>query len=149
MCCKVVGKYNSTGFLLAYTKLLLGLVFGQGWRLRSSVRKLQRSQSHIMTTYYVFLWVISALNLLRCAVQLGQAQLVNNALWNGFLIFARFGAVSKHHHPGSACFPSYFLRAGTSTLTSCPLLSIVLFILRTPCFQKGPYLLLRCFASAM
>lgn len=48
-----------------------------------------------MTTYYVFLWVISALNLLRCAVQLGQAQLANNALWNGFLLLARFGAELK------------------------------------------------------
>ena len=70
---------------------VLFLVF-LGWNLRTSLRKLQRSQSHIMTTYYVFLWVVSVLNIVRCFVQMAEVEERSPVLWNVLWLMTRFGA---------------------------------------------------------
>ena len=72
------------------------LAVGQGWRLRPSLRKLQRSQSQIMASYYGFLWVVALLNGLRCIVQMlegfsGEHLVVWNILW----MLTRFGALQQ------------------------------------------------------
>lgn len=38
-------------------------------KVKGSVRKLVSSRSHIMSTYYGFLWIVCALNILRVLVQ--------------------------------------------------------------------------------
>ncbi len=63
----------------------------QASRLSASMRKLRRSQSHIMTTYYAFLWIISALQLLRFAVQAGEGT-SHATLWNLLWLLTRHGA---------------------------------------------------------
>ena len=75
-----------------------------GWRLLPSVRKLQRSQSHIMTTYYGFLWGVSLLNLMRCIALVAEdlqpsgdkylPPLLLNDLW----LLTRFGAHIPSHN---------------------------------------------------
>jgi hypothetical protein len=40
-------------------------------KVKGSVRKLVGSRSHIMSTYYGFLWIVCALNILRVLVQVG------------------------------------------------------------------------------
>ena len=66
----------------------------QASRLSASMRKLRRSQSHIMSTYYAFLWVISALQLLRFAVQVGEGG-SHPTLWSLSWLLTRFGALQK------------------------------------------------------
>ena len=73
---------------------VLFLVF-LGWRLLPSIRKLQRSQSHIMTTYYAFLWVVGLLNVLRCLAFVAEVESSSPLLLNLLWLLTRFGA---HHH---------------------------------------------------
>ncbi|CAL8462360.1 g1893 [Coccomyxa elongata] len=94
---------HSHGAKIIYTVVIglptvLFLAF-LGWRLLPSIRKLQRSQSHIMTTYYGFLWGVSLLNLMRCIALVAQdlqpsgdeylPPLLLNHLW----LLTRFGLV--------------------------------------------------------
>ena len=53
-----------------------------GSQLRRSVRKLRRTHSQIMLTYYATLWAVSALNLLRCGVMMVEARYTGQAHWN-------------------------------------------------------------------
>ena len=69
---------------------LLWLAF-LAWRAGPSLRKLQRSQSHIMTTYYAFLWVVGLLNVLRCAAYIGQVESSRPLLLNLLWLLTRFG----------------------------------------------------------
>ena len=47
-----------------------------------------------MATYYGFLWALTALNVLRCLVQIGTAGgSAHTGLWNGLWLLARFGMV--------------------------------------------------------
>lgn len=55
------------------------------------MRKLRRSQSHIMSVYYAFLWIISGLQLLRFVVQVGEGA-SHATLWNLSWLLTRFGA---------------------------------------------------------
>ena len=71
------------------TLLWLGFL---GWRVGPSLRKLQRSQSHIMTTYYAFLWVVGLLNVLRCLAYIGQVEASKPLLLNLLWLLTRFGA---------------------------------------------------------
>eukprot|EP00877_Chromochloris_zofingiensis_P011606 jgi/Chrzof1/669/Cz01g24150.t1 len=64
-----------------------------GWHLKPSLRKLRRSQSRIMATYYGFLWAITVLNLLRCTVQIAQTGASHIVLWNLLWLLARFGMI--------------------------------------------------------
>ena len=64
----------------------------QGLNLKAALRKLRRSGSAIMTTYYGFLWTVSLLNLLRVFVQIGQTEASHPTLWNWLWIITRFGA---------------------------------------------------------
>ena len=67
----------------------------QGWRLRPCLRKLQRSQSHLMVTYYSFLWLVALLNGLRSIVQLleGFSQ-EHLAIWNVLWLLTRCGGLA-------------------------------------------------------
>lgn len=76
---------------------LLFLVF-LGWRFMPSIRKLQHLQSHIMTTYYAFLWIVGLLNLLRCFALVIEAQYSSPFLLNGLWLMTRFGGHSFNHH---------------------------------------------------
>ena len=71
----------------------------QASRLSGSLRKLRRSQSHIMSVYYAFLWIISILQLLRFVVQVGEGA-SHAILWNLSWLLTRFGAdyLSWHAH---------------------------------------------------
>ncbi|KAK9817983.1 hypothetical protein WJX72_005332 [[Myrmecia] bisecta] len=71
---------------------ILFLVF-LAWRVKPSLRKLRRSQSHIMTTYYGFLWVVTLLNVLRCFVQVAASEATHPVLWNLLWMLTRFGLV--------------------------------------------------------
>lgn len=66
----------------------------QAWRLKPSLRKLQRSRSLIMGTYYGFLWAITLLNLVRCILQMSRngTSVAHASLWNAFWLLTRFGA---------------------------------------------------------
>jgi phosphatidylserine/phosphatidylglycerophosphate/cardiolipin synthase-like enzyme len=63
----------------------------QAWGLKSSLRKLQRSRSHIMATYYGFLWGSTVLNLFRCILQMVQTGSSHATLWNVLWLLTRFG----------------------------------------------------------
>ncbi len=67
--------------------------------MSSSLRKLRRSQSHVMSVYYAFLWIISVLQLLRFAVQVGEGA-SHATLWNLSWLLTRFGASLS---PSRAC----------------------------------------------
>ena len=69
---------------------LLFLLF-LGWRFMPSMRKLQHQESHIMTTYYIFLWVVGLLNLLRCSALVAEAQQSSPFLLNVLWLMTRFG----------------------------------------------------------
>lgn len=69
---------------------LLFLLF-LGWRFMPSMRKLKHQESHIMTTYYVFLWVVGLLNLLRCFALLAEAQQSSPFLLNVLWLMTRYG----------------------------------------------------------
>jgi hypothetical protein len=55
------------------------------------MRKLRHSRSHMMTTYYGFLWGITLLNSLRCLVQMLQLGGAHATLWNTLWLLTRFG----------------------------------------------------------
>ncbi len=56
------------------------------------MEKLRQSQSQIMSTYYIFLWGVEALNLLRMLVQIATStEKTHPALWNWLWIGTRFG----------------------------------------------------------
>lgn len=65
----------------------------QAWRLKPSLRKLQRSRSLIMGTYYGFLWAITILNLFRCILQMARngTSSTHASLWNALWLVTRFG----------------------------------------------------------
>jgi hypothetical protein len=65
----------------------------QAWRLKPSLRKLQRSRSLIMGTYYGFLWAITILNLFRCILQMARngTSSIHASLWNTLWLLTRFG----------------------------------------------------------
>lgn len=65
-----------------------------GWRLLPSIRKLQSSQSHIMTTYYAFLWIVGLLNVLRCCAYIAEVETSNPLLLNLLWLLTRFGPLS-------------------------------------------------------
>ncbi len=66
----------------------------QAWHLKPSLRKLRRSQSHIMATYYGFLWAIGLLTVLRCIVQIAETGTGQPVLWNLLWLGTRFGEQS-------------------------------------------------------
>ncbi|CAM6087522.1 unnamed protein product [Calypogeia fissa] len=92
--CLALVSINS---MLAHVLLLLpSLVFllFLAWRVQSSVRKLAHSKSHIMSTYYVFLWIIAVLNLCWCILEITQAKSSSRAtVWNVMSLVTRFGMV--------------------------------------------------------
>ena len=61
------------------------------WRLKPSLRRLVRSQSQIMTTYYAFLWVVCLLNLFRVTFQIAESTDRNEKLWNFMWILTMAG----------------------------------------------------------
>lgn len=65
----------------------------QGWRLQPSLRKLRRSRSLIMATYFAFLWCITILNLFRCVLQMARngTSSTHATLWNALWLLTRFG----------------------------------------------------------
>lgn len=64
------------------------------WGFRHAAKKLKRSGSHIMTTYYCFLWAVSLLNLIRCCTQIAQTQEGGpHVVWNLLWLTNRFGMV--------------------------------------------------------
>lgn len=64
------------------------------WGFRHSAKKLRRSGSNIMTTYYCFLWGVSLLNLIRCCTQIAQTEEGGrHVLWNLLWLLTRFGMV--------------------------------------------------------
>ena len=83
---------------------LLWLAF-LAWRVGPSLRKLQRSHSHIMTTYYAFLWAVGLLNVLRCAAYIGQVESSRPLLLNLLWLLTRFGAGAPPSLPAIALQP--------------------------------------------
>jgi len=63
------------------------------WHFKPSMRKLHRSRSHIMTTYYGFLWAITLLNALRCIAQIFQMGGSHVTSWNIMWLITRFGMI--------------------------------------------------------
>ena len=71
-----------------------------------SSRPLRRqSHSQIMSTYYVFLWAVEALNVLRILLQIGSTEASHPALWNSLWIVLAFLAWSCWRCP-LLCFCS-------------------------------------------
>ncbi|GAQ78512.1 hypothetical protein KFL_000140320 [Klebsormidium nitens] len=63
-------------------------------KVKGSVRKLVSSRSHIMSTYYGFLWIVCALNILRVLVQIFDAEPADSPrAWNVTWLITRFGMV--------------------------------------------------------
>ena len=99
MCLRIMSPPTSSGFaellynvVLALPALLFLLFLLT--RLRSSVRKLKQSRSHIMATYYSFLWVICVLNLCWCVLEMQQAKNHDKEMaWNIMSLVTRFGLV--------------------------------------------------------
>ncbi|CAL5227660.1 g10667 [Coccomyxa viridis] len=95
--CQDLVSPHSHGASLVYTVViglptLFFLVF-LGWRFMPSIRKLQSQQSHIMTTYYAFLWIVGLLNLLRCFALIVEAQFSSPFILNVLWLMTRFGLV--------------------------------------------------------
>lgn len=66
------------------------------WTGKASLRKLRRSRSRIMGTYYGFVWGVTALNLLRSVVQIAQAGSgPPPVLWNVLWLATRFGGCGQ------------------------------------------------------
>lgn len=99
VCLRMISPPESNGFgelfynvVLALPALLFLLFLLT--RLRSSVRKLLQSRSHIMGTYYSFLWVICVLNLCWCLLEMQQARNHDKeTAWNIMSLVTRFGLV--------------------------------------------------------
>jgi len=95
-CVNFVSPHDKAGIIIhdvAYgIPVVLFLCF-LGLKLRQSVRKLQRAQSLILTTYYAFLWVVSALSCIRCLCEVIQTVEPNQTLWNVLWLMIRFGLV--------------------------------------------------------
>lgn len=86
------------------TRLMMPVAL-QAWRLKPSLRKLQRSCSLIMGTYYGFLWAITILNLFRCILQMARNGTSNThaSLWNTLWLLTRFGEYHCTHPVLNAC----------------------------------------------
>ena len=63
----------------------------QVWRAKPSLRKLQRSNSHIMTTYYSWMWVVGLLGVVRSVMQMAEASAPHPGLYNIVWLVTRFG----------------------------------------------------------
>ena len=63
----------------------------QVWRAKPSLRKLQRSNSHIMTTYYSWMWVVGLLGVVRSVMQMAEASAPHPGLYNVVWLVTRFG----------------------------------------------------------
>ncbi len=87
-------KGNLCDFQVIGLPTLLFLVF-LGWRFMPSIRKLQTQQSHIMTTYYAFLWIVGLLNLLRCFALIVEAQFSSPFILNVLWLMTRFGELKN------------------------------------------------------
>lgn len=76
-CVSFVDPQGSIGakvfFNLAYGLPTLAFLGFLALRLKPALRRLVRSQSQIMRTYYSFLWVVCVLNLLRCIFQIAES----------------------------------------------------------------------------
>lgn len=99
MCLRMMNPPASNGFgevlynVVLALPALLSLLFLLT-RLRLSVRKLLQSRSHIMRTYYSFLWVICVLNLCWCLLEMQQARNHDKeTAWNVMSLVTRFGLV--------------------------------------------------------
>lgn len=66
-----------------------------GWQLQPSLRKLRRSRSLIMATYFGFLWCITILNLFRCILQMARngTSSTHASAWNALWLLTRFGMI--------------------------------------------------------
>lgn len=62
-----------------------------------------------MATYYGFLWLVGALNLLRVFVQIAQTETQHPTLWNWMWIATRFGA-----HAFQSANPNYPVSRGAN-----------------------------------
>jgi hypothetical protein len=99
MCLRMMKPSGTQGFrevlydLVLALPALLFLLFLLT-RLRSSVRKLMQSRSHIMTTYYTFLWVICILNICWTLLKMQQTRGPDQeTAWNVMSLVTRFGMV--------------------------------------------------------
>jgi hypothetical protein len=87
-CVSFVDPQGTTGarilFNLVYSVPTLFFLVFLTWRLKPALRRLVRSQSQIMRTYYAFLWVVCILNLFRCWFQIAESvgSGRNEKLWN-------------------------------------------------------------------
>lgn len=64
----------------------------QSWTAKSSLRKLHRFQSHLLTTYYGALWLVAILNTVRVLVQMLEGFSQRHlAIWNTLWLLTRFG----------------------------------------------------------
>eukprot|EP00898_Chlorokybus_atmophyticus_P003202 jgi/Chlat1/3883/Chrsp26S04163 len=100
-CLNLISPHSSKFHIVIYD-LLVGLptvafVCFLVSNARKSMQRLIQSQSHIMATYYAFLWTVCLLNLLRCVVQMWQTVPSSSAastdLYNALWLLTRFGLV--------------------------------------------------------
>mmetsp|Transcript_15989 Transcript_15989/g.44611 ORF Transcript_15989/g.44611 Transcript_15989/m.44611 type:complete len:304 (-) Transcript_15989:306-1217(-) len=95
-CVNFVSPHDRVGFIVhvvAYAIPVVLFMIFLGLKLRPSLRKLQRAQSHIMTTYYTFLWIVSILSVMSCMIEIVQTVDKHPALWNLLWLLMRFGLV--------------------------------------------------------
>ena len=92
-----VGARRNEGDVVVMHDIVVGLpivlfVLFLASQARASGRKLRRGKNGVMTTTYVFLWVVCVLNVLRCGVQMWQAAPAHHeTLWNALWLATRFG----------------------------------------------------------
>lgn len=99
MCLRLMSPPETHGFGELFYNIFLSLpallfLLFLLTRLRSSVNKLVQSRSHIMATYYSFLWVICILNICWCILEIQQARNPDQeTAWNIMSLVTRFGLV--------------------------------------------------------
>lgn len=95
VCTSLVSPHSVVRYLFYNASVglpTLAFVIFLAWNARPAVEKLRQSHSQIMSTYYVFLWGVEALNLLRILLQVvTSTEASHPALWNWLWIGTRFG----------------------------------------------------------
>ncbi|GBF92622.1 hypothetical protein Rsub_05236 [Raphidocelis subcapitata] len=82
-----LGSWSLFWYLLVPTAAFAAFL---GWSLKPSLRKLRRSRSHVIVTFYCLVWAITGLNLMRCLAQLAPSEGTWELLW----LLARAGMLT-------------------------------------------------------
>eukprot|EP00882_Tetradesmus_deserticola_P007373 GHRQ01007767.1.p1 GENE.GHRQ01007767.1~~GHRQ01007767.1.p1 ORF type:complete len:287 (+),score=72.61 GHRQ01007767.1:345-1205(+) len=119
------------------------------WGLKPSLRKLQRSRSHIMATYYGFLWGITGLNFFRCILQMVQTGSNHATSWNVLWLLTRFGMIALeasvvvyllqgYVSSGRQALLNTLVVSGSAALLETLVKVLYIFALHVPLFLYDP-----------